>query len=103
MSTRLERKEVTMNDILKVAAIICRAKDHLMQIDTKHPIKFGVAVKKIDDKESFSITVGIHKDDNSPILDDIIGHTLRLSEIECEADSLNNQLQDMIVYYHNQR
>lgn len=74
-----------------------------MQVETKHPIKFGIAVKKIDNTESFSIAVGVHEDDKNPILNDIIGHTIRLSEIECEADSLNNQLQDMIVYYHNQR
>lgn len=99
-----------MNDILKVAAVICRAKDHLMQVETKHPIKLGIGIKKIegmapkpDCKESFSIVVHVHEDDRNPILDDIIGHTLRLSKIECEADSLNNELQDMIVYYHNNR
>ena len=88
---------MNISDLAITAIVASKVENHLMQVETRHPLKIGVGI----DENGPHVAIGIHADDKSPILDDICGHTVRLATEETLCDILNEELLQMIKLHND--
>jgi hypothetical protein len=88
---------MNMSDLAVTAIIASKVESHLMQVETKHPLKIGIGINE----NGPHIAIGIHVDDKSSILNDICGHTVKLATEETLCDILNEELLQMIKLHND--